>query len=141
MNNIKRSEMLFTAAEESLAQAKFSFERRVWNLAIRRAQEAVELCLGGILALMGIHYPKDHDQAPLAMRVLKAHGLAIDEEKSQKIQEISIDLSRKRGPALHQEEGYDKITAQQAIKDARFVLNTIKEVKSRLLAKMKRKEG
>ncbi len=138
MNNIKRSEMLLAAADESIAQAKFSFDRGVWNLTIRRTQEAVELCLAGILALMGVHYPKDHDQAPLTLRVLKAHGLGIEEKKAKKIQRISIDLSRKRGPALHQEEGHDQTTAQQAIKDAQLVLNLMKKVRCKLLVRMKK---
>lgn len=138
MNNIKRSEMLFVAADESIAQAKFSFDRKVWNLTIRRAQEAVELSLTGILALMGIHYPKDHDQAPLALRVLKAHGLGIEEKMAKKIEKISIDLSRKRGPALHQEEGYNQTTAQRAIRDAQLVLNLMKEIRHKLLTQMKK---
>lgn len=130
--------MLFAAADESIAQAKFSFSRGVWNLTIRRAQEAVELSLAGILALMGVHYPKDHDQAPLALRVLEAHGLGIGKERAEKIKKISIDLSRKRGPALHQEEGYNQKTAYQAIKDAQLVLSLMKETRQKLFIRMKK---
>uniref|UniRef100_A0A831Z128 HEPN domain-containing protein n=1 Tax=candidate division WWE3 bacterium TaxID=2053526 RepID=A0A831Z128_UNCKA len=140
MNNVKRADLLFTAAEESLLQGEFSFRRKVWNLSIRRAQEAVELSLTGILALFGVHYPKDHDQAPLAIRLLSNNGFDLG-NKSQKIQEISIDLSRKRGPALHQEEGYDLETARKGLDDAKFVLTTVQEVRQALLRKIAAKAG
>ncbi len=117
----KRVNLLFSAAKESLAQAEFSFNRDSYNLVVRRAQEAIELLLSGVLASFGVHYPKDHDQAPMAIRVLKSNGFEFEKEIEEKIQKISIDLSRKRGPALHQEEGFDKKTAEQAIKDARWV--------------------
>jgi HEPN domain-containing protein len=132
MNNIKRSELLFTAAQECLVHAKVSFGNKVWNISIRRSQEAVELELTAILALMGIHYPKDHDQAPLALRVLKANNFDLGKD-AQKIEYISADLSRKRGPALHQEEGYNKEEAKKALEDAEFVILKIQEIRKKLL--------
>lgn len=137
MDNFRRSELLFIAADESLNHAKSSFQRGVFNMAIRRSQEAVELELAAILALLGIHYPKDHDQAPLAMRVLKANGYDLGKD-SQKIELISIDLSRKRGPALHQEEGYDKQTAMNALADAQFVQEKIRKIRGEILSKKNR---
>ena len=97
MNNIKRSELLFIAADECVSHAQGSFDRGVWNMSIRRSQEAVELELTAILALIGVHYPKDHDQAPLAIRTLKANNFDLGQD-SEQIERISIDLSRKRGP-------------------------------------------
>jgi HEPN domain-containing protein len=115
------------ASIECIQHAEGSFEREIWNMSIRRSQEAVELELTAVLALLGIHYPKSHDQAPLLMRVLKMKGFDIGFD-AEKIEEISIDLSRKRGPALHQEEGYNKDVAIDAIKDAKFVLNCMDEL-------------
>lgn len=135
MNNIKRSELLFIAADECIKQAQDSFDRGVWNISIRRAQEAVELDLTAILALIGIHYPKDHDQAPLAIRTLKIHGFDLGTD-AEKIEKISIDLSRKRGPALHQEEGYEKEDAQKSLDDANFVISKIQKIKETLLQKI-----
>lgn len=85
--------MLIDAAEESLAQAMFSFNRQAWNLTIRRCQEAVELGLSGILALMGVHYPKDHDQAPLLIQVLNEKQISFMTISTIELQKISIDLS------------------------------------------------
>lgn len=121
MNNIKRSGMLIVAAKESLAEAKYSFKRSCWPLVIRRCQECVELSLSSCLAYLGIHYPKNHDQAPLLLNVLKAQQINVDTIE-KKLEMISLDLSRKRGPALQQEEGYDQKEAEEAIKDADFVL-------------------
>lgn len=116
--------MLFLAAEESLAEAEFSFGRQAWGLVVRRCQEAVELELSGILAYFGVHYPKNHDQAPLVFRVLRANGINFGNDE-RKIELVSVDLSRKRGPALHQEEGYDRKTARRAIADAKYVVEKI----------------
>ncbi len=135
MNNIKRSELLFTAATECLNHAQSSFDRGAWNMSVRRSQEAVELDLTAILALMGVHYPKDHDQAPLAKRILAANGFDLG-ESADKIERISIDLSRKRGPALHQEEGYEKPDAEKALEDVKFVISKIQEVREKLLQKI-----
>lgn len=134
MNNIERSKMLMSAAEESLAEAKFSFNREVWGLAIRRSQEAVELGLGGVLAFLGLDYPKNHDKAPLLFKILKSQGMSMDDE-AKKIEIISLDLSRKRGPALQQEEGYDSKVAKKAIDEAKYVLDYSKT----LLVNIKKK--
>lgn len=135
MNNIQRSELLFKAADECIRHAEGSFERSAWNMSIRRSQEAVELELTAILALIGIHYPKDHDQAPLAMRILKTNGFDLGPD-AEKIEFISIDLSRKRGPALHQEEGYNQETAEKSIKDTKFVIFRIEQVRNEILQKV-----
>lgn len=135
MNTIDRSELLFKAAKECVDHANISLSHGSWNMAIRRAQEAVEIELTGMLALIGVHYPKDHDQAPLLIRILKANGFEMND--SGKIEEISADLSRKRGPALHQEEGYDEMTANKAIADMNFVFGQCKTTKSRILQENK----
>ncbi len=85
---------------------------------------------------MGVHYPKDHDQAPLALRVLKANNFDLGKD-ARKIEYISADLSRKRGPALHQEEGYGKKEAKKALKDAEFVVDKIQEIRNFLMKKIK----
>jgi len=38
-----------------------AYERTSYNISIRRAQEAVELALKGILKVWGYEYPKKHD--------------------------------------------------------------------------------
>ena len=126
----RKSKMMHEAAEECRKHCKESFERGVWNMAVRRAQEAVELELKSILALLGMDYPKDHDQAPLLMRVLNARGIEIDGyREARQIESISADLSRKRGPALQQEEGYTKEVAENAISGVNYIFDVTKELR------------
>jgi len=132
MNNKQRSEFLYKAAWESLAEAGFSFKREAWGLTVRRCQEAIELGLSGVLAFLGVHYPKNHDQAVLLLRILESQGVKLADDR-KKIESISADLSRKRGPALHQEEGYDKETAMMAVDNAKWVLGKTKEINQKLI--------
>jgi len=136
MNNIKRSKMLMEVAYESMAEAKFSFKREIWSLVVRRSQEAVELSIKGILAFLGVDHPKDHDQAPLLFNILNSQEIS-SKDIEEKVKLISLDLSRKRGPALQQEEGYDKKVAKNTIEDANFVLESMKNI----LEKVKNKYG
>lgn len=131
MDKIERSDKLMFAAEESLAQAEFSIQRNSYNLAIRRAQEAVELALSSILAALGVHNPKNHDMAPLLFNVLKSYAIETSSDINA-IQAISIDLSRKRGPALHQDEGFSFETAESAISDAQYVLEFSRAIKDQI---------
>lgn len=128
----KRAEMLFMAAQECATQAEGSLGRSVWNMAIRRAQEAVELELTGVMALIDTHYPKDHDQAPMLLRMLAARDIEIDANTAKEIERISADLSRKRGPALQQEEGYDEEEAKRSIANMRYVLVNAEKIKNKL---------
>ena len=47
---------------EELLQA---LNRQSWNVAIRRAQEVVELSLKSLLKILGVEYPRVHHVAPL----------------------------------------------------------------------------
>lgn len=131
MNNKQRFQMLENVAKESLKEAEFSFKNKVWNLVVRRCQEAVELGLNSILAFAGIDFPKNHDKGPMVMNVLRANSIDLD-GKEKEVELISLDLSRKRGPALHQEEGYEEDTALKAIEDTKVVFAFIEKAKTEL---------
>ncbi len=134
MNNTQRSQILIKAANECLEHARSSLKRQAWNMVIRRSQETVELALASMLARIAIHYPKDHDQAPILFNVLDAHEIPTKEYR-QKIETISADLARKRGPALHQEEGYDQETAKKALLEAQYVLDTLPIIEKQVISK------
>ena len=123
-----KSLLLKNAANESLLHARESFERKNWNMSIRRSQEAVELIIKSTLANLKIEYPKDHDQAPLLIRVLEKSGYQITPKQSEKILYISADLSRKRGPALQYEIGYDQDVAKEGLESAEYVLSNLKQI-------------
>ncbi|MDI6890884.1 MAG: HEPN domain-containing protein [Thermodesulfovibrionales bacterium] len=45
--------------------AQGALNEKDFNMAVRRAQEVVELTLKGALKVLGVDYPKVHDVAPL----------------------------------------------------------------------------
>ncbi|OGD83851.1 hypothetical protein A2572_02690 [Candidatus Collierbacteria bacterium RIFOXYD1_FULL_40_9] len=124
----KKANLLTSASQESLLHAKESFGRGSWNMSIRRSQEAVELVTKASLAKLQVDYPKDHDQAPLLLRILKAKGILVTPDEENNILKISTDLSRKRGPALQYEIGYDKETASHDLASASYVIETLNRI-------------
>ena len=56
-------------AELTLEEAKRAFEKEVYSLAIRRAQETCELSLKGALRYLAIEYPRNHDVSDVLIRV------------------------------------------------------------------------
>ena len=97
---------------------------RDFNLAIRRAQEVVELALKGGLNLMCTEYQRTHDVAPVfCERVQEKIGDVA--EPLERIREVSTWLSQARGPALYLEQDYSADDAEQACDDARFVLEAV----------------
>jgi HEPN domain-containing protein len=63
------------------------------NLAVRRAQEVVELCLKGALKLLGVDYPRVHDVAPVFSEQVQRKRGAIDAKVLEQIETISLWLS------------------------------------------------
>jgi HEPN domain-containing protein len=119
-------------AEGSYDQAIYSYEKGNYSLAVRRAQECVELSLKALLRFSGIEYPKDHDVGEV---LLKEKGKFTEDlqTKVEYFASVSSDLARKRGPALY---GYEKELrppsslfakedAEQALKDAKNILDAI----------------
>lgn len=109
---------------------KTAIEKEDWNLAIRRSQEVVELCLKGALKFLGIDYPKAHDVGFIFFKEAKNRGLHLSEATFLRIQEASKWLAEARGPAFYVEKNYGKEEAMKAYDDALFVLKTIKNVMS-----------
>ncbi|MEM2924750.1 MAG: HEPN domain-containing protein [Methanocellales archaeon] len=80
-----------------------AFEDGDYPVAVRRAQECVELSLKAALRSIGVEYPREHDVS----KALEVVGDKFPEWFSVKIprfMEISRDLSKKRGLAMY---GYE----------------------------------
>ena len=58
MSNGERGRKLLAAAREHLAEMEGALSRSSWNIAVRRAQEVVELALKAVLTYLCIDYPK-----------------------------------------------------------------------------------
>ncbi|MFQ6014546.1 MAG: HEPN domain-containing protein [Anaerolineae bacterium] len=103
MTNEERAEDFFQGAAWSYQDMKRALDARFWAMALRRAQEVIELSLKGLLLLMGADYPKSHDPAPAFFEVAKARGLEIEPAFEAELRVLSKELAGKRGPAFYRE--------------------------------------
>lgn len=108
-------------------ELKVALEERNFNLAVRRAQEVVELVLKGGLRMLGADYPKVHDVASAFCEQVRKKSQAA-EEPLERIRAISLWLSQARAPAFYFERDYGEEDAQQAFQDAEFVVVAVKKI-------------
>ena len=106
-----------------------SCEGERWNLAVRRAQEIVEVSLKGLLKAMCMEYPRLHDVGGAFAAAVAAKGLSVDAESIDRIRH----LARDRAPAFYLEAEFSREQARQAQLDARFVLDFAAGLAPRLL--------
>ena len=93
------------SAEMTLEEARKAIDNEVYSLAIRRAQETVELSLKAALRYLAIEYPRDHDVSDILPVVKDTRPLPNwFEEKIEFMAGVSSDLARKRGPAFYGDE-------------------------------------
>lgn len=99
-----------------------------FNMAVRRAQEVVELALKGALKMLGVDYPKVHDVGPVFSEQVQQKRGAVDIGVLERIEEISLWLSQARAPSFYFERDYGEEDAQQAFQDAEFVVAAVKKI-------------
>jgi HEPN domain-containing protein len=129
ISNKELGKKLITEAERIYKwELNTAIENEDWNLAVRRAQEIVELSLKGALKFLGVDYPKVHDVGYVFIKEAKNKGMQLSEDNFMKIQEASKWLTEARAPAFYAEKNYSKDDALRAYEDAVFVIQTIKNV-------------
>ncbi len=119
--------------ERLLNEAQWIFEKDLksaiedenHNIAIRRAQEVVELSLKGCLRILGIDYPKVHDAGFVFVKEA-GKKLQFDKNTLTEIERISRWLSEARAPSFYGERDFTSEDAKKAFHDAGFVLKEIK---------------
>ncbi len=119
--------------EKLLKEAQWIFEKDLksaieeenYNLAVRRAQEVVELSLKGCLRILGIDYPKVHDAGFVFVREA-GNKLRFKEDSLSEIERISKWLSEARAPSFYGERDFTSEDAKKAFEDAAFVFSEIK---------------
>jgi len=92
-----------SAAREVYDEMLRAYERGSWNIVVRRAQEAVELSLKGLLKMMVVEYPKSHDVGGIFGRACVAKSLKITPEQLDEVKRISSNLAEARSPAFYME--------------------------------------
>ena len=128
MNTGEEGEKLINQAEWVLnREVVVAIEERNHNLAVRRAQEVVELALKGAVRVLGGEYPKVHDVAPAFCHLAKQrHG--ISGGSLDRISKISQRLSESRAPSFYIESEFSEKDAASACDDAQFVLTEVKTI-------------
>lgn len=131
---MKKDEL--TAAYLKKAEVRFkalSFykENGAYSDVVREAQELVELLLKAVLRTIGVEVPKIHDVG----RVLEKHRRLLPPALNNSLDEIkriSKRLRKERELSFYGAEDfipteeYDSMDADMAIKDAEFVLCTVR---------------
>ena len=114
MTNDDRALKVIEGVEWAYADMERALERGAWNIALRRAQEVVELTLKGLLALMGFDYPKVHDPAQVFIQAAAQRGLRIASDTAEEVQRLSSTLAKMRAPAFYFEIEVSEEEARRA---------------------------
>ena len=103
MTNGERADRLVREAQQIAGEMQRALADEAWNLATRRAQEALELTIKALLNEMSVDYPKIHDPAPVFAQAIRARGIAVDVGFLDSLAALSQELATIRGPAFYQE--------------------------------------
>jgi HEPN domain-containing protein len=103
VNNGDRADRLLRDARQIAGEMKRALDDEAWNLATRRAQEALELTIKALLNEMGVEYPKTHDPAPVFARAIRARGIDVGVDALDSLAILSQALASIRGPAFYEE--------------------------------------
>ena len=103
MTNGERADRLIREARQIAGEMTRALDDDAWNLATRRAQEALELSIKALLNEMSVDYPKTHDPAPVFALAVRARGIAVDSGNLDSLTVLSQELAKIRGPAFYQE--------------------------------------
>lgn len=122
MSNFSNGERLLNEAKRVFKEVENAYKEKAWNMVIRRAQEVVELSLKGLLKMMCIDYPKEHDVGKVLGVAVEKRELKIPKRKLRKIEEISAYLAQMRSPAFYFEKEYTQKQAEKAKREALEVL-------------------
>jgi len=129
MNNREKGEDLIRTAHRIVARdLRGAMDEGDFSMAVRRAQEAVELCLKGALSVLGVEYPKVHDVGKIFTQVVRTRGICAEEDLLQKVAHVSTRLAAERAPAFYGEKLYGKEEAEEAEQDAEFVLKAVRRL-------------
>jgi HEPN domain-containing protein len=127
MTNRESGEKLIKEAERIFARdLKAAVEDKDHNMAVRRAQEVVELFLKGVLKILGVDYPKIHDVGDVFEKKVREKYPYLDERLLERITTISMWLGEARGPSFYFEKDYTEEDARKALEDADFMVRELK---------------
>jgi HEPN domain-containing protein len=133
MNTKSLAESYFKKAVDRLDILDLLFEKGAFSDVIRESQEIVELSLKGMLRYIGVEPPKIHDVGGLLLE----HKEKFPEDIAKRLKSlagISKRLRKERELAFYGDidfiptEEYTKDDAEEAIGDARLVVDTARKL-------------
>lgn len=130
MSNHDRGRKIMAAARECMGEMDAAIARNSWNLAVRRAQEVVEMAMKAVLGYLCVDYPKVHDTADVFIAALARRRMALTTAETADVRTVSSRLAEKRAPALYFEYDEEAGAARAAATDARRIY----ELCARLIA-------
>jgi HEPN domain-containing protein len=131
MTNLDMSHGHLRRAQVILREAANLVGEEAWNLVVRRAQEAVELSLKGVLRYLGLEVPHVHDLAAYLRRNQQRVPAEMQKNLDRLIS-ISRRLSEERELSFYGDDMvdvppealYSRQDAEAALTDAQFVVQT-----------------
>ena len=109
------------AALEYLGEMDAAITRGSWNIAVRHAQEVVELVMKAVLGYLCIDYPRVHDTADVFIAALGRRQMGLGDGEAADVRAVSSRLAEKRAPAFYFEYDEDADAARSAAEDARRI--------------------
>jgi len=129
VTNKEAGRKLLDTAEKLLRRdARAALADGDYNIAVRRAQEAVELALKGGLRILGADYPKVHDVGQAFVEQAARRQVDLDQATLSRINTASRWLAEARAPSFYFERDYDAADAERAIADATFVVSAVRRL-------------
>jgi HEPN domain-containing protein len=122
VTNHERADHLLAEAAQVADQMRGALQQRWWNLAVRRAQEVIELVVKGLLNEMGVEYPRTHDAAPVLVETIQRRKMAADSSFLEWLRGLSRRMAEVRGPAFYHEIEVGESDAREAVTAADRVL-------------------
>jgi HEPN domain-containing protein len=101
VTNSERADRLLSEQALVGQEMRSALQSRSWNLAARRAQEALELVVKALLNEMGVESPRVHDPAAALADALRARRLDVEPTLLEWLTGLSARLAQIRAPAFY----------------------------------------
>jgi HEPN domain-containing protein len=123
------AESYFEWARYAFKEVEMAFSEGMYYVAVRRAQECIELAMKGVFRLLAIEFPKEHDVSKV-MSDISPKLPEWFQKEVDKVSAIVKKLAEDRGPAMYGDERhlkppgeiFKREDGERALNDSKYVL-------------------
>lgn len=116
-------------ARHIFKEVERAFSEGMYHIAVRRAQECIELAIKSIFRLLSVEFPKEHDVSKVLLDISSKLPEWFQKE-IERVSSIVKELSEDRGPAMYGDERhlkppgeiFKKEDGERALNDSKYVL-------------------